>query len=165
MKELPNLESDLEEIFVHVKKIKEEQVCFSNEGNEDLNPIKIIKDNTGISTEESDFNIDLNNDLFEIVKPSQNFTLYKDNSRERSFSELDKEENIGVCDLCLSNINFEDNLSGLVINGEFFACEKCCKESSKEDLENWTNSKMISPDEVKPIALWLMEKNNKTKLF
>lgn len=165
MKELPNLQSDIEEIFLHVKKIKEEQDNISNEGTEDLNPIQIIKDTTGISTEESDFNIDLNNDLFEIVKPSQNITLNMINSKEQSFSEINTEENMGICDLCSSNINFEDNLSGLVINEEFFACEKCCKESSKEDLENWIKSKMISPTEVKPIALWLMEKNNKTKLF
>ncbi len=165
MKEIPNLDSDLEEIFLHIKKIKEEQGNFSNNGNKNLNPLELIRDNTGITNEESDFKEITDNDLFEIVKPSQDFIFNNRKLNEEDFSEINQKNNSGICDLCSSVFIFEENPSGLVINEEFFVCEKCCKESTKEDLENWTKSKMISPNEVKPIALWLMEKNNKTRLF
>jgi hypothetical protein len=52
-----------------------------------------------------------------------------------------------------------------VIHGKFFSCENCCQEVSKKDLHNWTESRMAKPTDVKPIALWLMQKENKARLF
>ena len=52
-----------------------------------------------------------------------------------------------------------------MIHGKFFACEKCCREASKKDLDHWTESRMAKPTDVKPIALWLMQKENRTRLF
>lgn len=69
----------------------------------------------------------------------------------------------GNCDLCGETIEFEDNLSGLTIAGNFFACEKCCKNNSKEELTLWTKSKMNSPSEVRPIGLWVIQEKNKDR--
>lgn len=165
MKELSDLERDLEEILLHVKKIKEEQDNFTNKNNEYITPLGIIKDKSSIMTEESDFMDNIDNDLFEIVKLSQKSIFDNEKLLDQDFLEINQKNIRGICDLCSSSFIFEENPSGLVINEEFFACENCCKELSKEELENWTKSKMKSSNRLKPIALWLMEKNNKTKLF
>ena len=67
----------------------------------------------------------------------------------------------GTCDLCGELIEFEENLSGLTVGGNFFACEKCCKNTSKEGLTLWTKSKMNNPGEVRPIGLWVIQEKNK----
>ncbi len=69
----------------------------------------------------------------------------------------------GTCDLCKETIEFENNLSGLTIGGNFFACENCCKDFSKEELTSWTKSKMKSPSEVRPIGLWVIQEKNKDR--
>jgi len=69
----------------------------------------------------------------------------------------------GICDLCGHEMEFEKNLSGLVISDKFFACEECCKTASKEDLVSWTESKMVKPNDVRPIGLWTIQEKNKNK--
>jgi myosin heavy subunit len=69
----------------------------------------------------------------------------------------------GVCDICGEEIMLEKNLSGLVVGGNVFACEKCCTDSSKEDLSDWTKSKMKKPGDVRPIGLWLTQEKNKQR--
>ena len=72
-------------------------------------------------------------------------------------------DSTGICDLCKQEIFFEKNLSGLVVGDKFFACEECCKTSSKEDLINWTRSRMIKPYDVRPMGLWITQEKNKVK--
>lgn len=69
----------------------------------------------------------------------------------------------GICDLCKREIIFEKNLSGLVVGNKFFACEECCKTFSKEELVNWTKSRMIKPYNVRSIGLWATQEKNKAK--
>ncbi len=69
----------------------------------------------------------------------------------------------GVCDICGEEIELEKNLSGLVVAEKFFACETCCKESSKENLSDWTKSKMGKPSDIRPIGLWLTQEKNKQR--
>ena len=69
------------------------------------------------------------------------------------------------CDLCDKTMNLEENLSGLVIDDTHFLCEDCCQDTSNIELDIWTSSKMASPGDLKPIALWLMKKKNKNSLF
>ena len=74
-----------------------------------------------------------------------------------SIADLDKR----ICDICNSDIDLEKNLSGLVVGGEFFACESCCKNSSNEELTNWTKSKMKTSSDFQPIGLWVTREKNK----
>ena len=104
--------------------------------------------------------------FFEIIDPIKEAVCgeNQDNSENISTIQLD-DDTTGTCDMCGKQMIFEHNLSGLVIYGKFFACEKCCQDASKDELNNWTESKMASPKDVKPIALWLMQEKNKTQLF
>lgn len=157
-------EKDLREIFSHVKQIKLEKEKTEDVQNNDLEPAKTIKDNTGIVAGEID-NISPD-DLFEVVAPIDESTDESKDISEETVSQMKAEaDSKGTCDMCGYDIEFEKNLSGLVINGTFFACEKCCHSSSKDKLDDWTKSKMANPEDVKPIALWLMEEKNKTQLF
>jgi len=71
----------------------------------------------------------------------------------------------GVCDICNGKIVFEKNLAGLVINDKFFACEKCCQQATKNDLDKWVETKNAKTENVRPIAFWLMQIKNKNKLL
>jgi hypothetical protein len=73
------------------------------------------------------------------------------------------DDSTGICDLCKREILFEKNLSGLVVGNKFFACEECCKTFSKEELVNWTKSRMIKPYNVRSIGLWATQEKNKAK--
>ena len=135
MKRESILNQDLEEIFLHVKHLKDDQKNYGNIPQEDV---------------------------FEIVE----FVEDTDNPPEEEFvSKKIDNGPLMVCDLCGENIVPEENLAGLVISERNFACEKCCQELSKDKLSSWTESKMTKPGDVKPIALWLMEEKNKSRLF
>jgi len=148
MGKLSQRDKDLKEIFLHVNQIKSER---------ELEPVKIIQENVEMTAGELD-NIPPE-DIFEIVEVFEEFP-------EKISSKMKVDvDSVGTCDICSQEIVFEENLSGLVINGRFFSCEKCCKEASKDALNNWAKFRTSDPKEVKPIALWLMEEKNKTKLF
>jgi hypothetical protein len=150
-------DTDLKEIFSHIEQLKLEREQVADFQKEELEPVEIIKDNGGITAGELD-NIPPE-DIFEIVRPADEFS-------EKTVSKMKVDVNsAGTCDICRQKIDFEKNLSGLVIQDSFFACEKCCQDVSKDELNNWTESKMASPKDVKPIALWLMQEKNKTQLF
>jgi len=74
-----------------------------------------------------------------------------------------KDNSVGTCDICKRVIVFEKNLSGLVISDEFFACEDCCKNTSKDELAEWTKSRMTKPADVRPIGIWLTQEQNKDR--
>jgi len=97
-------------------------------------------------------------DLFEVVKKEEG-------AQEEIVSKMDINLNKRICDICKNTIILEENLSGLVVHDSHFLCEKCCQESSKEDLDKWTSSRMANPGDLKPVALWLMKEKNKNQLF
>jgi hypothetical protein len=68
-----------------------------------------------------------------------------------------------TCDLCHSEIVLGKNLSGLVVDDEFFACEHCCQTLTRTELMDWTKSKMVSANSVRPIGLWVIEQQNENK--
>jgi hypothetical protein len=152
-------EKDIDEIFSHVQKLKEEQNILDKKTDE-INAYDVIQDNIGVKAGEiSEDDID-QNDLFEVIGPVEEETM--DVEEERT--SIMKNET-GKCDFCGQTFVLEENLAGLIINSEFFACEKCCNNASRKDIEKWCNNRMKKEHDVKPIALWLMEQKNKTTLF
>ena len=97
-------------------------------------------------------------DIFRIIKPEdlirENLSVMKVDVRFSS-----------ICDICGRDIIFDENLAGLTIRGEFFSCEKCCRDASKETLDSWVEYKMGKPKDIIPIVLWLMEEKKRTELF
>jgi len=155
MENAPHKNKDIQEIFQHIQKIRQNQGIDSK--NCELKPIDLIKNQTGnIAGElsEEDFGPE---DVFEIVGPVV---------EEEPVSKMAL--NVGsadICDICGEKIIFEKNLAGLVINDKFFACEKCCQVTSKKNLDSWTESKNAKPEDVRPIAFWLMQIKNKDRLM
>ena len=149
-------QKDIQEIFQHIQKIQQEQK-FESTINE-IEPVDLIKNQTGkIAGElsEEDFGPE---DVFEIVGPVV--------ETEDSVSKMALNfGSAGICDICRERIIFEENLAGLVISEKFFACEKCCQNASKADLDTWTESKGVKPEDVRPIAFWLMQIKNKDRLI
>ena len=72
-------------------------------------------------------------------------------------------QSTGTCDLCKNEIEFEDNLSGLVIADDYFICESCCKNTPKDELMNWSKPKISREKALRPIGLWLVDKQNRDK--
>ena len=134
----------LEEIFNHIKKIRNNEHNSENVPTHNSSPLiweEVTED-----------------DLFEVIN--------KINEKQENItSKMDVNIDTRICDICKKTINLEENLSGLVIHDSHFLCEECCQRSSKEDLDSWTASKMAKPGDLKPVALWLMKEKNKNELF
>lgn len=159
-------EEDLEDIFSHIRELKKEREQFNGVKEDNLEPIEIIKESTGKVAGDLGVENITDEDLFEVVGPVGEILETKKEISQEPISRVDDFiGSVGLCDICQTGFLFEKNLSGLVIHGKFFACESCCQEASKEDLDHWTESKMAKSTDVKPIALWLMEHQNKTRLI
>ena len=160
------VDEELEEVFKHIQKLREKQNFSDEIKQETPDPLKIIQANT--SNIAGDLNLDdiASGDVFQIISEVEK-TPNEDLNSIGNLSTVLKEEtgSIGVCDICHKGMIFERNLSGLVIHNKFFACEKCCVDATKKDLDSWTHSKNAKPEDVRPIAFWLMEKENKTRLI
>jgi len=154
--ETNNFKDDLEEIFSHIQEIKNQEQSKNIENNE-LNEIDIIKKNVEVIAGDTNITDTFDDDLFEIVSPVNNAVS--------DISQMNINSDITICDICHERINLQDNLSGLSIKGEYFACEKCCYNASKEDLEYWTGSRSSKQKDIQPIALFLMYNKNKEDLF
>jgi hypothetical protein len=150
-------DEDLEEIFLHVKQLKEEQNQLQGVNQGDLEPIEIIKDNIGQTAGEISIDEISQEDIFEIIGPVDETTV-------EPFTKMQGDSS-GICDMCGKELVFEENLSGLVIYGRFFTCEKCCQEASKNELNNWSKSRLAEAEDVHPIALWLMQEKDKNRLL
>ncbi len=159
-------DKDIEEIFLHVKQIKAEQYKLENKREDELDSIKINEEYTKQTLEEISLDNIPPEDVFEIVEPANEFSNEAGESLEEAVSKMKVDiGTMGTCDFCKQEIIFEQNLSGLVIRNRFFTCEKCCQDASKDELMKWTKSKMANSKEVRPIALWLMQNKNRTRLF
>jgi hypothetical protein len=128
---------------LHVKKLKEEYGLI-----EKINSTKMLK-------EKFENKIILENvsadDIFEIVDD------------EEIVSKMEN-KNFGICDICGQDIIFDENPSGLILLNRYFACEECCKDASNKILYSWIETRNAKTEDVKPIAFWLMEKNQRNRL-
>ncbi|MCJ7572414.1 MAG: hypothetical protein MUO82_11180 [Candidatus Thermoplasmatota archaeon] len=166
MREKLVIDEDLEEIFLHIQNLRREQNSLGDLKQDELEPLKIDKVSKDHIAE--DLNIDdiASGDIFEIIgeveeTPTGNLIVIGNLS-----TTINEEPgSIGVCDICHKVMLFERNLAGLVIHSKFFACEKCCMDATKENLDIWAHSKNAKPEEVRPIAFWLREKENRTRLI
>jgi len=160
MKNMSQKEKEIQEIFQHIQKIRQEQNVDSTRN--ELEPLDIIKNQTDkIAGElsEEDFSPE---DVFEIVGT----VTETQQELEEPVSKMSLNiGSAGVCDICGEKIIFEKNLAGLVVRDKFFACEICCQDASKVDLDTWTESKNAKPEDVRPIAFWLMQIKNKNRLI
>jgi hypothetical protein len=68
-----------------------------------------------------------------------------------------------ICGLCNRKISLSDNLSGLVFDDEHFLCEECSSNNSHDVIDNWTKSFMQKTSEGMPVALWVIQEQNKDK--
>ncbi|MEM0467086.1 MAG: hypothetical protein QXX20_05770 [Candidatus Thermoplasmatota archaeon] len=73
------------------------------------------------------------------------------------------EQSIVFCDLCKKEMQLGRNLSGLIVENTFFACEECCTKTPHNDMVKWAQSKMLNKNTVRPIGLWLTQETNKQK--
>ena len=160
MKIMSRKEKEIQEIFQHIQRIRQEQNIDYTHNK--LDPLDIIKNQTDkIAGElsEEDFSPE---DVFEIVGP----VLETQQELEEPVSKMSLSlGSAGVCDICGEKIIFEKNLAGLVVRDKFFACETCCQDASKADLDTWTESKNAKPEDVRPIAFWLMQIKDKNRLM
>ena len=69
------------------------------------------------------------------------------------------------CEICEKDFDLHHNRLGLVIDEHHFICESCNKELSDDDRENLPVSVMHSEVKEMPIALWLIQEQNKDKPF
>ena len=158
MDEQSQKDSEIDEIFSHIKQLKAEQLKTDEINQDDFESIKTIKKDIGKIVEETNYKAIPLEDIFRILKPED---LTREN---RSIMKVDV-RSTGICDICGRDIIFDDNLSGLTIRGEFFSCEKCCRDASKETLDSWVEYKKGKPKEIIPIALWLMQEKKQSELF
>jgi hypothetical protein len=150
---------EINEIGMHVQEIISEMENQISK-QEELNEITVIQENVGKTAGDLDISKIEAEDVFDV------FERVDEKEIDESVTKMTQAPSlVGFCDMCGQKISFEENLSGLVIFGKHFACEKCCQDASREDLEQWTINKMAKPDDAKPIAFWLMELKNKEKLF
>ena len=70
-----------------------------------------------------------------------------------------------TCSICSRHITLDKNLSGLVFNDKHFICAECRKNTSNEDLTDWSKTIMQSPTAGMPIALWIIHEQNKDKIM
>ncbi len=127
---------DLEEILQHIQEITRE------------------KANKNEIPQESDVSTNVMNNVKEPLYTSS------PSSRNEIVSQRDVPwrwvyNSLETCDICKQVFVLEKNPSGLVIAGEYFACEHCCQTLPKEDLLNWTKSRMAKPSDVRSIGIWL----------
>ena len=68
-----------------------------------------------------------------------------------------------ICKVCDKHFSLDDNKLGIVLDDEFFICEKCYE--IHDDFEQIVPSISHSLPKKMPIALWLIQEQNKDKHF
>jgi len=69
------------------------------------------------------------------------------------------------CEICEQEFDLTANRRGLVLDDHHFICESCNSHLTDDDLENISSSVMHSDLKEMPIALWLIQEQNKDKSF
>lgn len=154
-------ENDIDEISMHIQKIMEKNSTDSSKENNDTEKISSSIDEHNSIRKENQINPeDLENDK-NLIEKIENFEDAESISIMKPESVGWTDESIVSCDLCNEDIELGKNLSGLVISDEFFACEECCQKLTKEELMEWSKSKMVSANDVRPIGLWVIQQQRK----
>jgi hypothetical protein len=147
-----HLDKDMEEIFLHIKKLKEELNLIDETNKDKIKYYEESQNNNEKITGKITPNNNSSENLFEIV------------DNEKTVSKMSIKTS-SICDLCGQDIVVDENLSGLVLLNRFFACEECCKDATNDTLNSWIETRKAKSDDVKPIALWLMQEKHKTRLI
>jgi len=143
---------DLEEIFLHIKKLKQEKDLIKKIDKDKSIDKKIFDNNKEKIVKETMLDNISTDDIFLVVD-------------EQEIVSKMKIKNSSLCDICGQDIVFDENLSGLVLLNKFFACEECCKNASNFVLNSWIETRNGKLEDVKPIAFWLMQEGHKTRLI
>lgn len=70
-----------------------------------------------------------------------------------------------ICDKCHTHFSLEHHEQGLVVDDSIFICEECHhKHIEEESNEIVSDSTQITKNGM-PIALWLIQQQNKGKQF
>ena len=164
MDEQNTKDPELEELFIHIQQLlaektnKQQQVTTAQTPNapqQQEAPPTLFQGEPQPSPP-MDARTEVNNiQIIETTPPETLVTFLQ----QTSF--VPTEETTGICDICHEEITLGKNLSGLVIQNQFFACEHCCKTLAHNDLLQWTKSKMITSNTVRPIGLRLTQEKNK----
>ena len=147
---------DIDEIISHIQKLKKIK-------SKPLQSKKGKSDKTGNKKKKSETSDSLikvhkeNNEIGYSLQIDEQITIM--NPKVIGFTD----ESTVSCDFCNQDIVLGKNLSGLVVADEFFACEKCCQEIPKKDIMEWTKTKMVSTNDVRPIGLWVIQQQGKNK--
>jgi len=71
-----------------------------------------------------------------------------------------------ICGVCNQGFNLEENRLGVVFDDHFFVCEDCSRHMDDDEKQNFFNSTVMHiPRKEMPIALWLIQEENKDKPF
>ncbi len=68
-----------------------------------------------------------------------------------------------ICGICRNKFHLHEHQSGFVFDNKVFVCEDCSKNTSENDMMEWSRSVMQDPGFGMPIALWLIHEQNKDK--
>jgi len=68
-----------------------------------------------------------------------------------------------ICGVCKTEIDLNENQSGLVFDDKIFICESCCSNKPENEENEWPQSIMRECGVGMPIALWLIHEQNKDK--
>jgi hypothetical protein len=68
-----------------------------------------------------------------------------------------------TCNVCQNKFHLNEHKFGLVYDDKIFVCENCTKNTKDDFLTDWPDSKMQHPDCGMPVALWLIQEQNKNK--
>jgi hypothetical protein len=160
---------DIDEIIYHIRKLRDKDPADSSSQKSEKANKKTTKTSMVSSNEDN---------KVQEVGEQMNKPVSNEEKVAKTISNLDEADPVSVmnpelvgwtdestvtCDVCNEEIKLGKNLSGLVISDEFFACEDCCQKLSKEELMEWTQSKMVSSTEVRPIGLWVIEQQRENK--
>lgn len=70
-----------------------------------------------------------------------------------------------VCKICNKDMDLHQNRSGVVIDNKFFICEQCHETADVEEEGFDLSSIMSAKHKEMPIALWMIQEQNKDKTF
>ncbi len=159
---------DIDEIISHIQKLKK---ITSNKTTSDDSMNDSTKESTEIGSKKTKkISKKQDNNKSKKINDNQNIKdtiSHIENSEPVSIMNSEviglTDESTVICDVCEKDIVLGKNLSGLVVADEFFACEHCCQHLSKEELMDWTKSKMASTPDVRPIGLWVIQQQRENK--
>lgn len=71
-----------------------------------------------------------------------------------------------ICGVCNRDFELEDNKLGIVLDDELFVCEECHNHMDENEKQSLFDSTVMhAPRKEMPIALWLIQEQNKDKPF